>query len=430
MRRGALKAWCLSIVAVIVLSSPSFAQQPRLLVIEESSNTASGLAGGAQGGYNWQNGPAVYGFEADISATDLNDAMRGGFRCLTRPCSFYAPTLSASASSSVGWYGTVRGRLGWAAGPILFYGTGGFAYGKVDLASTFSVVALSSSVQSTSTRTGWVAGGGIEYMLQQNVMLSLGYQYVDLGTLSLAAGPQSTSCCASFLTQSASAHAQFQVVTLGLSWRFAAADAAGTSNPWQGGYFGGHVGGAWGYKSNATNAAFGFTSCFTAATQVLMADGTSRPIAAVKIGDQVLGENGEVNRVVEIETPALGSRKLYAFNDGPAFVTPEHPFMTRAGWKSMAPDATFAENNNLSVGALQLGDELVKLETVTTRARPMSVAFGGTAQAPPVEVLVETGFSPLESTKAHDGDPSMIVYNLRLDGNHTYFANDYLVHNK
>jgi hypothetical protein len=86
-----------------------------------------------------------------------------------------------------------------------------------------------------------------------------------------------------------------------------------------------------------------------------MADGTSLPIAAVKVGDEVLGENGQINRVVEIETPVLGTRRLYAFNDGPAFVTPEHPFLTHAGWKSIAPEATFAENNKLSVDALKWG---------------------------------------------------------------------------
>lgn len=189
-------------------------------------------------------------------------------------------------------------------------------------------------------------------------------------------------------------------------------------------------------KSNTPGAGVGrgtctgTCSCFTATTQVLMADGTSRPISAVRIGDEVLGENGEVNRVVEIEAPVLGTRKLYAFNDGPAFVTLEHPFMTRAGWKSIAPEATFAENNRLSVGALKVGDELVNLETVTARAKPLSVAFGGKVQAPAVEVLIETTFSPLRSVVPHTGDPSMSVYNLRLDGNHTYFANNYLVHNK
>jgi hypothetical protein len=157
---------------------------------------------------------------------------------------------------------------------------------------------------------------------------------------------------------------------------------------------------------------------------------TTLPIAAVKIGDEVLGENGQINRVVGIETPVLGTRKLYGFNDGPAFVTPEHPFLTQAGWKSVTPEATFAENKNLSVDALHVGDEMVKLEKITTRVKPMSVSLGSTAPARSVEVLVETKFSPLEALVAKDGDPSMLVYNLRLDGNHTYFANNYLVHNK
>ena len=162
-----------------------------------------------------------------------------------------------------------------------------------------------------------------------------------------------------------------------------------------------------------------------------MVDGTSLPIAAIKIGDEVLGENSQINRVVTIETPVLGTRKLYAFNGGPAFVTPEHPFLTRAGWKSIAPEATFAENNNLSVDSLKVGDELVKLETIRTWVKPVSVSFGSTQQARSVEVVVvETKLSPLEAMVRHDGDPSIVVYNLRLDGNHTYFANNYLVHKK
>ena len=212
------------------------------------------------------------------------------------------------------------------------------------------------------------------------------------------------SCCGPFITQNASVHVQFQLVTLGLNWKFTPTDTA-ASKPWEGGCFGGHVGGAWGNDTNA-NYSGSFFSCFTATTQILMADGTTRPIAAVKIGDEVVGENGEVNRVVDIETPVLGSRKLYAFNDGPAFVTPEHPFMTRAGWKSIAPEATFAENGDLSVGALKVGDEVVRWETVTTRAKPMPVAFGGMVQSPPMKAIRprwsticdSTGITPISRT--------------------------------
>src|SRR5258706_12828922 len=80
MHRGAfaLKALCLSVAAAIVSTAPSVAQTPRLFVNGSNSATASGVVAGAHGGYNWQNGPAVYGFEADFSAADLNSSMRDG----------------------------------------------------------------------------------------------------------------------------------------------------------------------------------------------------------------------------------------------------------------------------------------------------------------------------------------------------------------
>ena len=308
----------------------------------------------------------------------------------------------------------------------LFYGTGGLAYGRVELNSSISASPLFLSAQTSSVKVGWVAGGGIEYMWRPDLILNIGYQYVDLGTVSLAS---STAGFGGTLSQSANAHARFQVVTIGLNWKFAP-----TSKPWEGGYGGGRIGGAWG---NRTNANYGSTlippiaeNCFTGTTQVLMADGTVRSISEVTVGDEVFGENGKVNKVVELEIHILGGRKLYAFNDGLPFVTPEHPFMTRVGWKSMAPEATLAETGNFSVGALKVGDEVVRLEAVTKRPKLMTVAFGNLVPIPSVDVVVETGFSELKSITPHDADPSMRVYNLKLDGNHTYFANNYLVHNK
>jgi outer membrane immunogenic protein len=411
----------------IVFAAPASAQTLR--VTGANSATASGFTGGAQAGYSWQNGPLVYGFETDFSAVRLNGVTNDRPSCTGFVCQFLVPPPAATTSSSIDWYGTVRGRLGFAAGPALVYATGGLAYGKVDLSSSFDVAGLSVISQTSSTKTGWVAGGGIEYLIQPNLALNLGYQYVDLGTVSLPSLPTNTACCTGYLMQDAKYHAQFQAVTLGLSWKFGPAATAGALKPWEGGYLGAHAGGAWGTDMLAHFFGY-FFSCFTATTPVLMADGTSRPIATVKVGDEVMGEDGAVNRVVAIETPALGSRGLYAFNGGPAFVTPEHPFMTRDGWKSMAPDATFAENNSFRAGKLKTGDELVQVQSLETRDRPVSVVLGGAMKAPGADVLVETRFSRLESATRHDGDPFMTVYNLRLDGNHTYFANNYLVHNK
>jgi hypothetical protein len=161
-------------------------------------------------------------------------------------------------------------------------------------------------------------------------------------------------------------------------------------------------------------------SCFTGETRIAMADGTSRPIEQVAIGDRVLGREG-VNRVVAIERPRLGTRRLYALNDGPFFVTAEHPFLTEDGWKAVDPAATAAENPALVVGRLNVGDYLLTLAGVAV----LAAAGGGEAEVAPRLVAV-----PLGSLIGMASDPATPLYNLRLDGDHAYFADELLVHNK
>ena len=206
-----------------------------------NSARASSWVAGGQAGYNWQQGPWVYGLETDLSGTSLKSSMSGG---LTSPCL----GDGANTSANIDWYGTVRGRAGWADGKVLFYGTGGLAYGRVELNSNFSSGGLSLNSQTSSVRAGWVVGGGIEYLLQPNLTLGLGYQYIDLGTANLVSsvgGPPP-------IIQSASAHAAFSVVTVALNWRFSPTTAQGSAlMPWEGPYVGGHAGGAWGNNTDA-----------------------------------------------------------------------------------------------------------------------------------------------------------------------------------
>ena len=80
--------------------------------VDNNPTRPSGFAGGVQGGYNWQNGPLVFGLEADIQASGANDTFA--------PWKFSNP-----------WFGTVRGRVGYAVNNVLFYGTGGLAFGEL-----------------------------------------------------------------------------------------------------------------------------------------------------------------------------------------------------------------------------------------------------------------------------------------------------------
>jgi outer membrane immunogenic protein len=231
----------ITIAAMLAMSVASASAQG--LVFGGGSNSAGARSwvGGGHAGYNWQSNSWVYGVETDISGMHLDSAMNTALS---------DGLTTASTNANVNWYGTVRGRLGWTQGPALFYGSGGLAYGRVELNSSMNMPAapISLNTQTSSQRTGWVAGGGIEYHWTPNVLIGVQYQYVDLGSVNLASSI--TTFGPNALTQSANVHAQFQVVTAGISWLFSPA-GSNASGGWQGFYAGGQGGGAWGNHANA-----------------------------------------------------------------------------------------------------------------------------------------------------------------------------------
>src|SRR5882762_7135640 len=150
-------------------------------VTGSNSANASSALGGAHAGYNWQQGTVVFGFETDIQGTNLNSPMVGGLN-YTPPAPPPPPDF-ASTQALIEWYGTFRGRLGTTIGSFLLYATAGVAYGNVGLNSTFSAFGLTTHSQTLQTKVGGVVGAGFEYIMMPNVMLTFGYQFVDLGKI-------------------------------------------------------------------------------------------------------------------------------------------------------------------------------------------------------------------------------------------------------
>lgn len=73
------------------------------------------------------------------------------------------------------------GRLGWAQGPWLLYGTGGWANGLIQ--SRLQNVATGLISGSTSERhNGWFAGGGLEFAVARNATIGVEYLHFDLGS--------------------------------------------------------------------------------------------------------------------------------------------------------------------------------------------------------------------------------------------------------
>lgn len=191
-----------------------------------NNQNLNGVLGGGQVGYNYQFSPwLVVGVEADLQAADLNTQstlLGGGV-----PGINFAHVNSAK---SVDWFGTVRGRLGLTLPSmpnLMFFGTGGFAYGQVDhtvsLSNVYGVGVVTGKSKYFDTATGWAAGGGVEWtpMAFPAWSLKVEYLYTDLGSSSQTNYGFLTNNGAlpPFIGQHASS-TRFHTVRAGLNWHF------------------------------------------------------------------------------------------------------------------------------------------------------------------------------------------------------------------
>ncbi len=134
-----------------------------------------GAFGGGQIGYNWQTGPFVYGAEADIQASSLKGSI--ATPCAAGGCLL---PLSASFSQSMPWFGTVRGRVGYAQAGWLLYATGGYAYGDVDTTATAAAGPVAAQLATNQFADGWTAGGGAELAILPRWSVKLEYLHIDI----------------------------------------------------------------------------------------------------------------------------------------------------------------------------------------------------------------------------------------------------------
>jgi outer membrane immunogenic protein len=148
--------------------------------VDNNPTKPSGFVLGAQAGYNWQTGPWVFGVEGDIEVTGADDTF-------------------ASWKFSNPWFGTVRGRGGYAFSNVLFYATAGLAFGELR-GETFGL-------SESHTNAGWTAGVGAEFGLAPNWSAKIEYLYVDLAD-------------SFFTVTGVSNGSRFGVVRAGLNYHF------------------------------------------------------------------------------------------------------------------------------------------------------------------------------------------------------------------
>ena len=138
-----------------------------------------GAFAGASLARDWQTGNVVFGIVVDISKSDFS-----GFSIPD------GNTGNDGFETKVDWFGTVRGKLGYASGPYLLYATGGLAYGRVkatqgDLESAGTFV-LGDRWFVTKGDASWLGcGRRHRRCCGSNLILGVEYLYVDLGEFTM-----------------------------------------------------------------------------------------------------------------------------------------------------------------------------------------------------------------------------------------------------
>lgn len=149
-------------------------------------------------------------------------------------------------------------------------------------------------------------------------------------------------------------------------------------------------------------------SCFSAATFVTMADGSHLLITQVKVGDLVRAANGEINRVVALDRAVLnevaGQFYMRINDELETWVTNNHPILTTEGWKALqVPMGELEAIDQLQgrLGQLRVGDEMILEDGQTLKVTSLQTVIKNRSER---------------------------LYNLVVDGDHTFFANGVAVH--
>jgi hypothetical protein len=159
-------------------------------------------------------------------------------------------------------------------------------------------------------------------------------------------------------------------------------------------------------------------SCFSAGTRITMSDHSEKFIEDVEVGDEVFGWDGEKlvpAKVLRLDNDhtvgshatackSLGDEpSLYTINETGVEFTPEHPFLTKEGWKSLVPDPN--------------------QEPYKTEQEPKVLKVGD-------HILRNGEWEEVTEIRVVRSNPEERVYNLVIDGVHSYVAEGIIVHNK
>jgi outer membrane immunogenic protein len=302
------------------MRNSAFSTEASDITAETFNLSPFGVVGGGQIGFNWQAAPHwVLGVEADFQGSGEKETV-----CVDQCAVTPGFARSMTITQGLDWFGTARGRVGWTNGPVLFYGTGGLAYGHVNtdvsLADFNFGTPISAATHTSQTKTGWTAGFGAEARLFGNWTGKVEYLYLDLGHVGAASFNEVFTPTVSESQQFSSSFHD-HIVRFGLNYKFgdpvdASASIGGmfykappaqfAAYNWSGFYLGANVG--LGVARDRTTTPVNLFTTATGAPGPSVAETfTLAPLGA--IGGGQLGYNWQVapRWVLGLETDFQGS---------------------------------------------------------------------------------------------------------------------------
>lgn len=141
---------------------------------------------GGYAGYNWQMGQTVVGLEGDFAGDFGSNKTLNG---IPGTRTFITVANLDSVTGRANWDASIRARAGYLITPAaLLYATGGVAFQNVKHSincpgnTAGSWCFQPEAGTSSTTRTGWTLGAGIEAAVGSNWLVRAEYRYSDFGS--------------------------------------------------------------------------------------------------------------------------------------------------------------------------------------------------------------------------------------------------------
>jgi outer membrane immunogenic protein len=137
-------------------------------------NVSGAMVGGTIGA-NFQTDAFVFGIEGDFDGSWLDG---------TGTDTVCTVATVTGCETKNNWLGTIRGRVGYAADRVLFYGTAGGAFGNI----VEGAKGAATSTFASKSVAGWTAGAGVEAAFADNWTARVEYLFVDFSNAAFTTG--------------------------------------------------------------------------------------------------------------------------------------------------------------------------------------------------------------------------------------------------